>query len=182
MLQTREWSNMPGASSYSLVERLRDGSSVEIRALRPDDREDMLVAIGRTSAQSIQRRFFVPKRGFSEREISFFIDIDFRNHVALVAEVEEDGHPVIVGGGRYIVTEAGAAELAFVVVDAYQGKGIGTALLRHLIELARDAGLKELAADVLPDNAAMLGLFGRLGFRSRPALDPQVRHLVLKLI
>lgn len=173
---------MPGAAGYSLVERLRDGSSVEIRALQPDDREDMLAAIGRTSAHSLQRRFFAPKRGFSEKEISFFIDIDFRNHVALVAEVEENGHPVIAGGGRYIVTEAGVAELAFVVVDAYQGKGIGSALLRHVIELARDAGLKELAADVLPDNTAMLSLFGRLGFRSRTSQDPQVRHLVLKLI
>ncbi len=173
---------MPGAADYSLVERLRDGSSVEIRALQPDDREDMLAAIGRTSAHSLQRRFFAPKRGFSEKEISFFIDIDFRNHVALVAEVEENGHPVIAGGGRYIVTEVGVAELAFVVVDAYQGKGIGSALLRHVIELARDAGLKELAADVLPDNTAMLSLFGRLGFRSRTAHDPQVRHLVLKLV
>jgi RimJ/RimL family protein N-acetyltransferase len=173
---------MPGAVGYSLVERLRDGSVVEIRALQQDDRENMLAAIGRTSARSLQRRFFVPKRGFSEREISFFIDIDFRDHVALVAEMKENDHFVIIGGGRYIVTEPGVAEMAFVVIDDYQGKGIGTSLLRHLIELARDAGLKELTADVLPDNTAMLNLFARLGFRSRPSHDPQVRHLVLSLV
>jgi RimJ/RimL family protein N-acetyltransferase len=173
--------NMPKAIEYSAMERLRDGSVIDIRALRPDDREDMLTAIGRTSAQSLRRRFFVPKRGFSEQEISFFMDIDFSKHVALVAEIEESGREVIVGGGRYILVQPGEAELAFVVVDAYQGKGIGTSLLRHLIALARAAGLRELAADVLVENRAMLKVFDRFGFRPQPSHEPQVRHLVLNL-
>ena len=173
---------MPKATDYSATERLRDGRVVTVRALRLSDRNGMLAAIGRTSPQSLRRRFFVPKRGFSENEISFFMNIDFEHHVALVAEIDEDGQQVVAGGGRYVTVRPGQAELAFVVVDAYQGKGIGSALLRHVIELARDAGLKELAADVLPDNTAMLSLFSRLGFRSRPAQDPQVRHLVLQLV
>ena len=94
---------MAEAADYSCVERLRDGRPVEIRALRPDDRAEMLAAIGRTSIQSLQRRFFVPKKGFSEREMAFFLDIDFESHVALVAQIDEDGRPAIVGGGRYIV-------------------------------------------------------------------------------
>ena len=168
-------------ADYSVTERLRDGRSVAIRALRPDDREEMLAAIGRTSAESLRRRFFVPKRGFSETEISFFTKIDFDKHVALVAQIGEDGRPVIAGGGRYVMTDPGRAELAFVVVDAYQGHGIGTALLRHLITLAREAGLRELMAEVLPENGAMLAVFNRLGFCARAGLDPQVRHLVLQL-
>jgi RimJ/RimL family protein N-acetyltransferase len=141
----------------------------------------MLAAVDRTSVQSLQRRFFVPKRGFSDKEISFFMNIDFANHVALVAQIDEDGHPVIAGGGRYIVTRPGEAELAFVVVDAYQGKGIATMLMRHLLAIARDAGLKELMAEVLPENAAMLKVFSGFGFRARSGGDPQVRHLALKL-
>jgi len=168
-------------SSYSTVEQLRDGSTIEIRALRADDRDAMLAAVGRTSAQSLQRRFFVPKRGFSEKEISFFLEIDFNNHVALVAELDEDGRPVIAGGGRYIVVKPGQAELAFVVVDAHQGKGIASALMRHLIGLAREAGLKELTAEILPENGAMLKVFNRFGFRSRAGSDPQIRHLGLLL-
>ena len=125
----------------------------------------MLAAIGRTSPQSLQRRFFVPKRGFSETELAFFMNIDFDNHVALVAQIDEDGRPSIVGGGRYIVVEPGRAEIAFVVVDAYQGQGIGSALMRHLAHLARDAGLKELIAEVLPENTAMLKVFSKFGFR-----------------
>ena len=172
---------MAKAADYSAIERLRDGTPIEIRALRPDDQSDMLAAIDRTSTQSLQRRFFVPKRGFSEKEVSFFMNIDFSNHVALVAQIEEDGQRVIAGGGRYIVVQPGQAELAFVVVDTYQGKGIGTALMRHLLAIARDAGLKELTAEVLPENAAMLKVFSGFGFRARTGGDPQVRHMVLQL-
>jgi RimJ/RimL family protein N-acetyltransferase len=172
---------MASTADYSAVERLRDASTIEIRALRPDDRDDMLAAVNRASVQSLQRRFFVPKRGFSDKEIAFFMNIDFISHVALVAQIDEDGRPVIAGGGRYIVTQPGRAELAFVVVDAYQGKGIATALMRHLLAIARDAGLKELTAEVLPENAAMLKVFGGFGFRSRAGGDPRVRHLSLQL-
>jgi RimJ/RimL family protein N-acetyltransferase len=171
---------MSKASDYPAVERLRDGSAIEIRRLRPDDRDAMLAAIGRSSSQSLQRRFFVPKRKFSENEISFFMNIDFDSHVALVAQVEETGRPVIAGGGRYIVVQPGRAELAFVVVDDYQGKGIGKTLLRHLIAIASEAGLRQLTAEVLPENAAMLKVFSGFGFRSEASQDPRVRHLVLR--
>ena len=72
---------------------------------------------------------------------------------------------MIAGSGRYILVQPGQAEIAFLVVDAYQGQGIGTILMRHLALLARDAGLKELVAEVLPENAAMLKLFKKFGFR-----------------
>ncbi|WP_407178515.1 GNAT family N-acetyltransferase [Bradyrhizobium sp. STM 3562] len=171
---------MAKADRYSIVERLRDGSAFEIRALRPGDRDDMLAAIGRTSAQSLQRRFFVPKRGFSENEVSFFMNIDFENHVALVAQLEEDGRPVIVGGGRYVLVQPTKAELAFMVIDAYQGKGVGSALLRHLLALARAAGLEELKAEVLPENTAMLGMLSAFGFHAAPAQDARVRNLIMR--
>ena len=173
---------MAKAADYSAVERLRDGRKLEVRALRPDDQDDMLAAVNRTSVQSLRRRFFVPKRGFSDKEISFFMNIDFADHVALVAQIDEDGRPVIAGGGRYIVTQPGRAELAFVVVDAYQGKGIGTALMRHLLAIARKAGLKELTAEVLPENDAMLKVFSAFGFRAGTGSDPQVRHMVMHIV
>jgi RimJ/RimL family protein N-acetyltransferase len=172
---------MSEAEIYSVVEHLKDGSPVEIRALAPDDKTAMLAAIEQTSPQSLQRRFFVTKRGFSQKEIDFFINIDFDKHVALVAEVDEDGKSIIAGGGRYIVTAPGKAEIAFVVIDAYQGQGIGTVLMRHLAVLARNAGLKELIAEVLPENTAMLKVFKKFGFAPGPRSDPRVVHLVLQL-
>jgi RimJ/RimL family protein N-acetyltransferase len=172
---------MPAPENYSATERTRDGRQVEIRALRPDDKDDMLAAVGRTGTQSLQRRFFVVKRGFSEKEIAFFMNIDFANHVALVALADEGGRKVIIGGGRYIVTEPGQAEIAFVVIDDYQGQGVGTLLMRGLALIARKAGLKTLIADVLPENAAMRKVFSKFGFQARRGKDLQVVHLVLTL-
>ncbi|HXB78718.1 MAG TPA: GNAT family N-acetyltransferase [Bradyrhizobium sp.] len=155
---------MMQAAAYSIVEKLRDGRSVVIRALKPEDRSAMLSAVGRVSAQSLYRRFFGPKRGFSEKEIDFFVNVDFTEHVALVASLNESGEDAIIGGGRYIATQPGTAEVAFAITDEYQGKGVGSALLRHLIVIARQSGLERLVAEVLPENAPMLAMFRKCGF------------------
>lgn len=171
---------MPEAAKYSADESLRDGRRVEIRALRPDDQADFVAAVGRISAQSLYRRFFVPRRSFTEEEIASFVHVDFISHVALVAVMEQGGRPAIVGGGRYIVVQPGQAEVAFVVVDRYQGQGIGSALMGHLAEIARGAGLKELTAEVLPDNVPMLSVFKKTGFHVR-GRESGVVYLTLRL-
>jgi len=167
--------------SYTARELLRDGSQIEIRALRPEDEADMLAALEQASAQSLQRRFFVMKRHFSDKERAFFMDIDFKNHVALVALVEDAGRKVLIGGSRYVVFEPGRAEMAFMVVDAWQRRGIGSLLMHHLIQIARDVGLQELTADVLPENTGMLKVFEKFGFKPAPRHDPHTVHLALKL-
>lgn len=120
------------------------------------------------------------KRRFSEDERAFFMKVDFKNHVAIVALAEDAGRKVIAGGGRYIVFDPGRAEMAFVVVDAWQGRGVGSVLMRHLVQFARDAGLRELSAEVLLENVAMRRVFQKFGFTSA-SHDPQTLHLVLKL-
>jgi GNAT superfamily N-acetyltransferase len=169
------------AARYSAVESLRNGRRVEIRALGPDDRPDFLAAVDRTSPRSLYRRFFTVRQGFAEQEIDFFLNVDFVNHVALVAVMEEAGRPVIVGAGRYIIVQPRRAEVAFAVVDEYQGQGIGAALLRHLAIIARDAGLKELIADVLPENAPMLKVFAKSGLDVRIRRVPRVVQVTLRL-
>src|SRR5208282_3872777 len=113
------------AATYAAAETLPNGRQLEIRALRPDDRVDLVAAIGRTTAQTRYRRFFGAKRGFTEKEIEFFVNVDFVNHIALVAVVMEGGQPSIVGGGRYIIVQPGKAEIAFAVIDQFQGQGVG---------------------------------------------------------
>jgi len=157
------------------------GWGVNIRSLRPDDKDDMLAAISRTGNQSLQRRFFIPKRSFSEREITFFMNIDFAKHVALVALADENGREVIIGSGRYIVSASGVAEISFAVIDVYQGQGVATLLMHHLIILARTAGLKQIVAEVLPENAAMRKIFSKFGFHKRSGGDPRIISLVLPL-
>lgn len=151
------------AANLSVAEKLRDGRQVEIRALRPADEAGLKAAIAGASSESLRRRFFSLKREFSEKEVAYFMNVDFVTHVALVAVA--DG--VIIGGCRYIVVRPGVAEVAFAVVDEYQGQGLGGAMLRRLISVARAAELTELVATVLPENRPMLAVFERCGLRVR---------------
>jgi RimJ/RimL family protein N-acetyltransferase len=172
---------MAEAADYSAAEMLLDGSRIEIRALRPADRASLLAAVGRTSAESLYRRFFAVRQSFSEREITDFLDVDFVGHVALIAVIEEAEQPVIAGGGRYAVIQPGKAEVAFAVVDQYQGRGIGAALMRHLAVIARSTGLQELVAEVLPGNTAMLKVLQKSGLPQTAKHESGVMHVVLRL-
>jgi len=174
-------SAMLQSDKYSAIERLRDERRLEIRALTSEDRSDLIIAVARTSAESLRRRFFVPKRSFTDQETAFFLNVDFVNHVALVAVLEEGGRPVIAGGGRYIVVRPGEAEIAFTVVDQYQGQGIGKALMRHLATIAQAAGLKRLSAEVLAENVPMLRLFEQSGLPMCTKREADVLHVTLRL-
>jgi len=172
---------MPDAANYSATERMRDGRAIEIRALKPTDEADMLAAVNRIGTHSLYRRFMGAKRGFSDKERTFFLNVDFVNHVALVAVVKEGDRTAIVAGGRYIVEKPGVAEVAFAVVDDYQGQGIGALLLRHLAALARQTGLNEFTAQVLPDNTPMLKVFERSGLKFSSKRSADGVHAVMQL-
>ena len=165
------------ASAYSAFETLRNGRRVEIRAQRVSDRALLREALIHMSEEARYRRFFAPKRSFTQKEVDFYLNIDFVSHVALVVVL--DG--AIVGGARYIVSEPGRAEVAFSVDDAHQGQGIASALMRHLATIARAADLTELFAEVLPENAPMLKVFARCGLPMRQARDGGVVHVTLAL-
>jgi RimJ/RimL family protein N-acetyltransferase len=165
------------ASAYSAVETLRNGRRVEIRAQRASDRALLREALIHMSEEARYRRFFAPKRGFTEKEVEFYLNIDFVNHVALVVVL--DG--AIVGGGRYIVSEPGRAEIAFSVDDGHQGQGIASAVIRHLTAIAKAAGLKAFYAEVLPENAPMLKVFERCGLAMTTRRESGVVHVTLAL-
>ncbi len=169
------------AADFSTVETLRDGQLVLIRALKPEDRDDFIAAAGGLSMQSLRRRFFGLKRHFTEAEQHFFLDVDFINHVALIAVLEEAGRSVIAGGARYAVVKPGQAEIAFAVADKYQGLGVGAALMHHLTAIARESGLSELIAQVLPENIAMLKVLERSGLQHCKKIEAGTIHIALQL-
>ncbi|MBV9287743.1 MAG: GNAT family N-acetyltransferase [Hyphomicrobiales bacterium] len=172
---------MIDAAHYHAVEILPDGQEIEIRAQRPEDREGIRAALARASAESLYHRFFAVKREFSETEVHYFLDIDFVKHVALVALADENGRPTIIGGSRYIVVRPGIAEIAFSVIDAYQHRGVGSALMRHIAALARAAGLKEFVAEVMADNVLMLKVFEESGLPMSTDLSGTTVDVSLRL-
>ena len=169
------------AARYVATERLRNGEALQIRALMPSDRTEMLAAVGRSSKETLYRRFFAPKRTFSEREIEFYLNVDFKSHVALAAVLSEGGRQVIVGGGRYVVSQPGRAEVAFAIDDPHQRLGIATHLITHLIKIARAAALEAFVAEVLPENVPMLKVFERCGLAMKTRSEGGSVHVTLAL-
>jgi len=114
------------------------------------------------------------------RRTDYFLDIDFVNHVALVAVANDAGQPTIVGTARYVVVQPGQAEVAFAIIDVYLGLGIGSALMRHLATLGREAGLRELIAEALSENIPMLNVFERSGLAMNTRREGTVVHVTLR--
>ncbi|MBV8840164.1 MAG: GNAT family N-acetyltransferase, partial [Alphaproteobacteria bacterium] len=142
----------------------------------------LMVAVGRRSSdRSLRSRFFTVRRQFSDKEIDASMNVDFVHQVALVAVASERNGLTIVGAGRYIVDGAASAEIALAVIDDYQGLGVGRALVRHLITIARYAGLETLNAHVLSENTAMLHVFKTCGLPFALEHDRDVLHLTLAL-
>lgn len=141
----------------------------------------MLEAVKRTSAKSLFRRFFGPRREFSENEIRFFLNVDFVNHIAIIAEIDENGKSAVVGGARFIKLDAETTEMAFAVIDPYQGHGIGKMLMHHIAVLARAAGIRKLVAEVLPENTPMLKVMEKSGLPMTTRRESKVVHVALAL-
>jgi RimJ/RimL family protein N-acetyltransferase len=171
--------------NYACTEQLRDRRSVVIRAIRPDDKGSLIDALNKVSSQSLYLRLFSGKRNFSDEEMRQITAVDFVNVVALVAVLEKDGVERIVGGGRYIRIGASgngqSAEVAFLIDDAHQGLGIGSRLFKHLVTIARQSGITQFEAEVLPSNAAMLGLFARSGLPIQKTLTGGSVHVTIQL-
>lgn len=153
---------------YLVEAILRDGRSVYIRALKPDDRQGLLDLFSQLSPRSVYFRFFRFKKWLTEAELTQFTDLDFRREAALVAAFQEAGRERIFGVGRYFALPeegSGKAEIALAVADAFQGKGAGTLLLEHLAVIARRNGVAEFGADVLEENTQMIELLTSIGFK-----------------
>lgn len=166
-----------GFPYYSTEATLRDGGSVRIRAIRPGDKERLLDALHRLSRQSVYFRFFKAKEELTEKQLSYFTEIDFIRHVGLVVTLWECGDEHVIGVGRYIALGRHRAEVAFTVVDEHQHRGIGTLLLKRLVPIARANGIQEFTAEVLARNVQMLKVFEHSGFDLRTSFEAGVVHV-----
>jgi acetyltransferase len=170
----------PYPAEYSRRWVMRDGTSVLIRPIRPED-EPMMVQFHQTlSEQSVYFRYFhmlqLNQRIAHER-LTRICFIDYDREMALVAEREDPqtGSREIVAVGRMTKLHGvNEAEIAFIVSDAYQNRGLGSQLVRMLLDVARQEKLERLLADILPENRAMQRVFKNLGFRLRHSLEDEV--------
>jgi len=142
---------------------LRSGDVVRIRQIRPDDAPALVLAYANLGEQSRYRRFFTVMPELPDTTLKAAVEVDHRDHEALVAVPVRSAE--IVGECRFIrlPDQPGTAEVGVTVVDAWQGRGLGSALLARLSEYAAQAGIEYFTAEVLAENRTMLALLPGLG-------------------
>ena len=157
---------------------LADGETGYLRAMSPADAPALLAFHERQPRENLYRRFFSPKPTLTEAELQHFTDVDFVARVALVLEI----HGEFAAWASYEKWPGrDDADVAFMVDDVHQGKGIATLLLEHLAAIARHNGISRFTADVLADNRPMLGVFSRAGWPVSRHFDSGVVELEFPL-
>ncbi|MBI2492842.1 MAG: GNAT family N-acetyltransferase [Candidatus Rokubacteria bacterium] len=158
---------------------LRDGTRLRLRPIRPDDAPRLQELYGRLSRHTAYQRFFSIMKRLPPDWARMLADVDFRRRLALVAEHDVDGVAELVGVGRYEPTDApDTAEVAFVVQDGWQDRGLGTVLFQEILAAAAARGVRRFRAWVLADNRRMLDLIARYGAIEQRRTEQGVTELV----
>lgn len=142
-----------------------------IRPIKPSDADGIQHLFELLSPESVYLRFFTPLPRLSEAMLSRFVNVDYVDRMALVAVLGED----IIAVARYDrIPGSASAEVAFLVVDSHQGRGLATTMLEYLAAVAKDAGISRFVADTLPENSKMLRVFHDAGFKDKRAFQDGV--------
>lgn len=156
---------------------LTDGGTAHIRPIAAADGDLLQEFHSRLSPETVYYRFFAPYPKLSKRDIERFTHVDYEDRVALVATISD----VMVAVVRYDKVSEDEAEVAFVVEDAHQGRGLASVLLEHIGAAARERGLRRFIADVLPENRRMINVFREAGYTAQQTFDEGVIRLTLDL-
>lgn len=138
-----------------------DGTDVQIRPVTGDDKDLLLAGFDKLSPRTRYLRFMSPTESLGRRDLAYLTEVDFVDHVAW--GVTADGEPVALGRWVRLKDQPRRADVAVTVSDSFQGKGIGTLLIKVLADSARRRDVEELTFDVLSENIPMLGLLEKLG-------------------
>lgn len=135
-----------------------------VRPIRADDKRLLEDGLRRLSPESVQRRFLSPKRSFSRAELRYLTEVDGRNHVALAAEEPAGSERRLIAVARFVrlVGDPEAAEVAIVVADGWQGRGLGSLLSARLAAEARRVGIRRFTATMAADNRPAHRLMAKL--------------------
>jgi len=166
---------------YETLLRLRDGRTVLLRLIKPEDEPLWLEMFQNFSEESVRYRFFHIIKDTPHEMRARYCDIDYDREIGIVAELEEEGRRQILGVVRLIIESDGKkGEIAFIVADPWQGLGLGSKMVDHMIEICKDKGLETIYALMLPDNYRAIRLLKNRGFTIQYRNDEAKATLNLK--
>jgi acyl-CoA synthetase (NDP forming)/RimJ/RimL family protein N-acetyltransferase len=155
-----------------------DGGTVHLRPIRPDDADGLTGLMDRSSEQTRYYRFFGPMKRLSDKDLHRFTHVDHDKRVAFVVLLGDQ----VVAVGRYDrYPDTDDAEVAFLVEDAHQGRGLGSVLLEHLAAAARERGITRFVAEVLAQNSRMVRVFQDAGYQAERSYEDGVVHLTFPI-
>jgi RimJ/RimL family protein N-acetyltransferase len=161
---------------------LPDGTSLQVRPIRGDDKRGIVTGLSRLSQRSIYRRFLSPKTGFTSAELRYLTEVDGHNHAAIV--IEDPAEPeALIAVGRWVrlASDPESAEIAITVADCWQGRGLGSMLVSLLADEAHRHGIKRFTATVSAENVPAVRLLekaaDRLELRHNGSVDDAVVNL-----
>ncbi|NGO84125.1 bifunctional GNAT family N-acetyltransferase/acetate--CoA ligase family protein [Streptomyces sp. 196(2019)] len=165
---------------------LRDGGTARIRPITTDDAERLVSFYEQVSDESKYYRFFAPYPRLSDRDVHRFTHHDYVDRVGLAVTIGGEfigtvRYDRINEQGRPASAPADEAEVAFLVQDAHQGRGVASALLEHIAAVARERGIRRFAAEVLPANTKMIKVFRDAGYTQQRSFEDGSVHLTLDL-
>ena len=160
---------------------LKSGQHVRLRLLHADDRDRVARAVNGLDAQTIYTRLFSHRKELTAAGLDRIMHTDPAREVVLVATIDTGGDETILGGGRYIVTSDGRAEIAFTIEEDFQGQGLAGRLFAALADIARGRGIGVFEAEVLAGNPSMLRVFERSGVQMTKRREGEVVHLEMIL-
>ncbi len=171
----------PYPISLVMQSKLSDGTDIVIRPIMPEDEPLEREFLATLSDESRRTRFFSAFKKVTHDWLVMFCNIDYDRHIAMVAETTEKGERKIIGVVRLILDpDLNSGEVAALVHDRFQRKGLGQKLMQRVIEIARRKGLDEIHGEVLTDNRKMLGLCRKLGFTTK-MLPGGITRITLQL-
>ena len=160
----------------------KDDLNVRFRAIKPSDEEQMRRLFYRFSDKVVYYRYFSPIKTMPHSKMQEYVNVDYRRAMALVAMVGEAGEGKLIAEARYVIpAHSNSADIAFVVDEEYQGKGIGSYLFHRLVQLACQRGVRGFTADVLATNKGMMKVFERSELPIKARLSSGIYELEISL-
>ncbi|MDZ7579289.1 MAG: GNAT family N-acetyltransferase [Deltaproteobacteria bacterium] len=162
------------------ISRLRDGTAIRFRPIKPSDEEQMRQLFYRFSDETVYYRYFGHVKAMPHAKMQQYANVDWSNTMSIVGLVEDGDQSRVIAEARYIIERLQPfAEVVFVVDEAYQGQGIATYMYRMLVRLARERGVQGFTADVLFSNLGMMKVFRKGGLPVKAELKDGIYHLFI---